>query len=80
MKNEVWCITTDGLIDETMYLGWQNPAWTDDGYFWTYKDVISEILANNTPEHPFLFKSRKDAIAHLKSINLPQRCRVIRFL
>lgn len=79
MNNETWCITTDDASDETMYLGWQTPVWEDDGYFWTVKGVILEILVNNTPEHPFLFESREDAIKHLKSINIPQRCRIVRF-
>ena len=63
-----------------MYLAWQNPVWDDDGYFWTSKEVVKEILCNNTKEHPFLFRSRAEAIAHLKSINVPQKCSIVRWI
>lgn len=80
LKHEKWCITTDDLChDGIVFLGWQNPAWDEDGYFWTSKEVLEEIIANNTPEHPFLFNSRRAAIKHLKSINVPQKCRIIRW-
>ena len=74
-----WCITTGWGLNNTdiLYLGWQPYAW-DNGYFWTDKDVISGILANNTSEHPFLFNSKEEAIAHLRTLDIPQKCRVIR--
>ena len=75
----IWCISTNKISEQTMYLGWQHPAWDEDGYFWTLEDVIPEMLINNTPEHPFLFGSREEAIRHLKSLNLPQKCRVVKW-
>lgn len=80
LAHEQWCITTDNICnDGTVYLGWQNPAWYEDGYFWTSKEVLKDIVANNTPEHPFLFNSRRAAIKCLNSINIPQKCRIIRW-
>jgi len=67
-RNTAYIIATKGGLFKTQsdridYLGWQNPAWDEDGYFWTSKDTIVEILkeGNNTAEHPFLFKSKKGA-------------------
>ena len=77
-NKEFWCITTEddwGLL----YLGWQNPVWNEDGYFWTSKNVIREILQHNIPEHPFLFKTEQEAIKHAKSIGLPQKWKAIKF-
>ena len=76
----MWCIITEHILDkEIMYLGWQHPVWEDDGYFWTYKDVIKEIIKDNVPEHPFLFESRGEAVKALKALKLPQKCKVIEF-
>jgi|GEM_PF-5667698 len=47
---------------ETWYLGWQEPVWDEDGYFWTMKDVINEIIKDNTKEHPFIFNTKQGAI------------------
>lgn len=71
-----WCIVSkDFDLNEIYYLGWQNPAYNESGYFWTSKEVIKKIAAmNNTIEHPFLFDSKWKAIKHLKSINIPQKC------
>jgi len=67
-ENNMYIITSKGGLfgaepDRIDYLGWQNPYWDDDGYFWTSKDTIVEILkeGNNTKEHPFLFNSVKQA-------------------
>lgn len=80
LKHEQWCITTDGICNDGInYLGWQYPVWDENGYFWTSKEVLEKMIANNTPEHPFLFNSRRMAIKHLKSIKIPQKCRVIRW-
>ena len=77
----MWCITSDLGIEggncNSYHLGWQNPAWDDDGYFWTSKETINEIAFNNTPEHPFLFCSKESAIKLLKSLKMEIRCRVI---
>lgn len=80
IKNTKWCITTND-IDKSgiLYLGWQNPAWDESGYFWTSKDVIESILKNNTAKHPFLFNSKKDAVKQLKSIHIPQKCRIMKW-
>lgn len=65
---------------DVYYLAWQNPVFLGDmGYFWTSKETVKEILCNNTKDHPFLFRSRAEAIAHLKSINIPQKCNIIRW-
>lgn len=61
------------------YLAWQNPVWDDNGYFWASKKTVKEILCNNTPDHPFLFNSKAEAISHLKSINIPQKCTIIKW-
>lgn len=80
LAHEKWCITAKILDDDEMsYLAWQNPVWDEDGYFWTSRDVVENIIEKNTPEHPFLFNNRRVAIKHLKSINIPQKCRVIRW-
>lgn len=75
----MWIITTEGFLDKNKieYLGWQSPAWDEDGYFWTSKDVIKQIVKNNTSEHPFLFDTREKAIKLLRSIHIPQKCRVV---
>lgn len=79
LKHEKWCITTNLFEDKTHYLAWQEPAWDEDGYFWTSRDIVESIIKNNTPEHPFLFNSRRAAIKYLKSIGIPQKCKVIRW-
>lgn len=79
LKHERWCITTNLFEDETNYLAWQESALDEDGYFWTDRDIVEGIIRNNTPEHPFLFNSRRAAIKHLKSINIPQKCRIVRW-
>lgn len=74
-----WCIVTNS-DDTEMYLGWQKPVWDESGYFWTSKETIKKIVdTNNTLEHPFIFSSREEAIKHLKSMHLPQKCRVVKW-
>ena len=75
----MYCIIHKSKVFGKSYLAWQSPVWDDDGYFWTSKEVVKEILCNNTEEHPFLFQSRREAIAHLKSINIPQKCSIVRW-
>lgn len=75
----MYCIVHRSKIFGKKYLAWQNPVWDDDGYFWTSKEVFKDIICNNTSEHPFLFASKNEAIAHLKSINIPQKCSVVRW-
>ena len=80
LKHEKWCITTDDLChDGIVYLAWQKPAWDEDGYFWTSRETLQKAIGNNTLDHPFLFNSRRTAIKYLKSINIPQKCRIIRW-
>lgn len=79
LKHEKWCITSNFFDDKTYYLAWQEVAWDEDGYFWTSRDIVESIIKNNTPEHPFLFNSRRTAIKHLKSIDIPQKCRIVRW-
>lgn len=79
LVQEKWCITAKLFDNETSYLAWQKPAWDEDGYFWTSRETLQKAINNNTPEHPFLFNSRRAAIKHLKSINISQKCRVIRW-
>ena len=74
----MYCITSK-VLGSTMYLGWQNPVWDADGYFWTYKNVIKEILCNNTPEHPFLFSSKREAYKHLHTLHITQTCKIIKW-
>lgn len=80
-----WCISTLKdleTISYTEYLAWQEPLHAEDsGYFWTQRGAIKELLKEgmNTPEHPFIFNSRKDAIDHLKTLNIPYKCRIIRW-
>lgn len=76
----MYCIIHKSKVFGKNYLAWQNPVWDDDGYFWTSKEVVKEILCNNTEEHPFLFRNKKDAIEHLKSINIPQKCSIVRWI
>lgn len=80
LKHEKWCITTDDTCNnEILYLAWQNHCWNVDGYYWTSKENFEKLVDKSTKEHPFLFNSRKSAIKHLKSINIPQKCRIIRW-
>ena len=80
LRHIKWCITTDNICNDGIdYLGWQNPVWDEEGYFWTSREGIEKISSNSTPEHPFLFNSRREAIKHLKSINIPQKCRIVRW-
>lgn len=81
LEHEKWCITTDNFThNEKVYLGWQNPAWDEDGYFWTSRETVEKIMkTNNTSDHPFIFNSRKSAIKHLKTLQIPQKCKVIRW-
>lgn len=80
-NNEKWIITTDSFFNknETLYLAWQEPAWDEDGYFWTWKDVFKELENQSTLEHPFIFVSRKAAIRKLKKLNIPCKCRVVKW-
>ena len=64
---------------ETFYLSWQKPEWEETGYFWTRKETFSKTFCNNTKDHPFLFYNREDAIAHLKAINIPQKCSIAKW-
>ena len=66
--------------EDTWYLAWQNPVWDDSGYFWTSKETFAKCLSDNTDEHPILFRNRAEAIAHLKTINIPQKCSIIRWV
>lgn len=79
LAHEKWCITSKLFDDEISYLAWQKPAWDEDGYFWTSRETLQKAISNNTPDHPFLFNSRRAAIIHLKSINIPQKCRIVRW-
>ena len=74
----MYCITSN-ILGKIMYLAWQSPVWDDDGYFWTDKKVVTEILYNNTQEHPFLFGSKEEAVKHLRALNIPQKCRIVRW-
>ena len=78
----MYCITSENILNkkETVYLAWQNPAWDESGYFWTSKETFEKCLCNNTKEHPFLFRNKTEAITHLKSIDIPQKCRVIKWI
>ena len=57
---------------ELHYLGWQEPAWDEDGYFWTSRECIIEVLkiGNNTKEHPFLFDTKGEAKKFAKRLKL----------
>ena len=78
VRNEMWCISFT-VVNETMYLCWQKPFLEEDGYFWTCKDIVKECLNENTPEHPFIFHTRREAIDFLKSRNFSQKCKVMKF-
>lgn len=74
----MYVITTDKIADEIMHLAWQPYPYEDgDGYFWTSLNSMESILSNSTPEHPFIFKTKKEAIKQLKKLNIPQICRVV---
>ena len=76
----MYCIIHNAKpFNEIYYLAWQEPVWDGYGYFWASKETVKKILCNNTEEHPFLFHSRAEAIAHLKSINIPQKCSIVRW-
>ena len=60
------------------YLGWQEPAWDDDGYFWTSKETINDMLKEqsnggfkyNTKDHPFLFDTKEATSNYARKIKL----------
>lgn len=79
LEHEKWCITAKLFDDEITYLAWQKPEGGEDGYFWTSRETLQKVISNNRSEHPFLFNSRRAAIRHLKSINIPQKCKVIKW-
>ena len=79
LEHEKWCITAKLFDNEISYLAWQKSAWDEDGYFWTSRDIVESIIKKNTLDHPFLFDSRRAAIKHLKSINISQKCRIVRW-
>lgn len=79
LEHEKCCITSKLFDDEISYLAWQKPVWDEDGYFWTSRETLQKAIGNNTPDHPFLFNSRRAAIRYLKFINIPQKCKVIRW-
>ncbi len=60
----MWLVATYPLSvsTELMYLCWQEPAWDDDGYFWAWERDVPELIKyNNTPNHPFAFKTKAEA-------------------
>jgi len=59
-------------LNEILYLGWQEPAWDEDGYFWTRKETIKEMIKDGYifPEQPFLFDSEEKAKQLAKNIEL----------
>ena len=76
-RNNMYIVTIKGGLfgtepDIIYYLGWQNPAWDEDGYFWTSKDAIFKILkeGNNTKEHPFLFETQVKANWFAKNMDI----------
>ena len=79
LEHEKWCITAKLFDGEIAYLAWQEPALDEDGYFWISRETLQKVIANNTSEHPFLFNSRRSAIRHLKTINISQKCRVVKW-
>ncbi len=79
----MWCIVRSDKYYQgnRVYLGWRKPSFTfEDGYFWTDIENFKSILKYNTSKHPFLFNSRNAAIKNLKSLNIFDRCRVIKFV
>jgi len=72
----MYVITTNNIcgvkLEETCYLCWQNSVWDEDGYFWTSKDAVNEILkmGNNTKEHPFLFEIETQANLFAKRLEI----------
>lgn len=72
----VWCITKFENSNEIGYLCW-NPL--NSEYFWTNREIVSEMLPYNNPNHQFLFHSRNVAIKNLKKMNISQKCKVIIF-
>lgn len=58
--------------EEINYLGWQRPGWEDNGYFWTSKETIEEMIRDDyvSGEHPFLFETEKQAKELAEKIGL----------
>lgn len=76
----MFCITyKDSRTGRISYLAWQNPGWNDYGYFWTSKEVFRSCLPNNTLEHPFLFRTKGEAVKLLNSIGIPQKCSIVKW-
>lgn len=67
-------------FNKTYYLAWQSPIYggIERGYFWTNKRAFASCPCHSK-EHPILFRSRKEAIAHLKSLDIPQKCSIVRW-
>lgn len=82
-KKKMWVITCDNIFrnGEVAYLAWQEPVYDEDGYFWTHDGMMRSCIDKNisTPEHPFVFPSRNSAIRKLKKLNIPQKCRIVKW-
>lgn len=54
------------------YMAWQNLAWDDDGYFWTSRQVLADILKKNPeynmPRHQFAFAHPEGAQALIRTM------------
>lgn len=51
--------------EKPSYLAWQNPAWDEDGYFWTSEENFFDLLRNypahNQKPHQFAYETEAAA-------------------
>lgn len=67
-----------GHQEEPLYLGWQKPAWDLDGYFWTSKETIDEMLNKGFVSNTFkyIFLNKGEALNHIKQNLSYKNCEI----
>lgn len=44
----MYVISRKGICGDKNYLCWQEPAWDEDGYFWTQKATMLDVLKSGS--------------------------------
>lgn len=75
----MFIILNESEKSDIQYLAWQYPAWDEDGYFWTRRETVLQMIDESANIHRFLFKSEKDAQNLITNLNLKAHCKVTAF-
>ena len=77
-EKRFYIATDDKSYDEGMaFLSWQYPGYEDTGYFWTSLETLNKMIPHMKNEFPFVFKTKNEAVKHLKTLGIPQKCRIV---